>query len=111
MAARPLQLPDRFERLLEELREVDPLDHERADEDVESLVYRAARTGDALHRCDVCGRLIVEVDGTVAFLGAHYGLDDDQRTALGEAIMRTEVETGDTLSPNYCSYHAQITSE
>ena len=111
MPARPLELPDRFDRLLEELREVDPLDHDRGDGEVESLIYRAARAGDALHRCDVCRRLIVEVQGTVDHLAGHYGLGDAQRAALEEAIMRTDVEVGDTLSPNYCSYHAQITSE
>src|SRR5438270_12642685 len=108
---RALELPTRFDELLTALERVDPLDHEREDAQIESLIYRVAAESDSLHRCDVCRRLIVEVEGLVADLSERYQLTDERKLALREAIMRTGVEIGDTLSPNYCSEHGQITSE
>jgi hypothetical protein len=111
MMPRTLQLPAHFDDLLAPLNDVDPLDHDRDDAQIESLIYRIAAESSSLHRCDVCRKLIVEVNGVVAYLAERYQLTEGRQLELRDAIMRTGIEIGDTLSPNYCSEHGQITSE
>ena len=96
-------LPDTLEELIEVL--------EQAWETGGSLVYELATSVGAVHRCDVCDTLIVGVKSLVDTLAAYYALDAEARLHLRNAVARSGLEIGDNLSPNYCSYHAQITSE
>ena len=75
------------------------------------ITYEFADRLGALRHCDVCGRPIVEITVLVGELLEHYGLNADTGGRLEDALRRSRLEAGDTLSPNYCSYHAQITSE
>ena len=66
----------------------------------------------AARSCDVCGRTIVDVSVlTEALLARYDSRDEVARRRLVDLLRRSPLETGDNLSPNYCSYHAQITSE
>ena len=75
------------------------------------LTYELAGELAALRYCDVCGRPIVGIDALTQGLLAHYGRQGTPDARLTRALRGTHLETGDTLSPNYCSYHGQITSE
>ena len=96
-------LPDTLERF------IDALDQAR--EPRGSPIYDLVTSLGAAHRCDVCDTPIIEVKGLVDILAAYYSLNPEGRRQLRDAIMRSGLEIGDNLSPNYCSYHAQITSE
>jgi hypothetical protein len=75
------------------------------------ITYDVADRMGALHACDVCARPIVKIDVLVARVMAHYARGNELARRLREALLRSPLESGDNLSPNYCSYHAQISSE
>lgn len=75
------------------------------------LTYEWAASIGALHHCDVGGEPIIDLPSVADWLLDHYGAEDERRADIEEAIRRSGLEVGDPLSPNYCSYHAQITSE
>ena len=75
------------------------------------LTYDLADALGGMHRCDRCGRPILSVGVLVEVLGGHYGLDDTGRYQLDDALRASGLETGSKSAPNFCSYHAQITSE
>jgi hypothetical protein len=75
------------------------------------ISYVFAERADAIYRCDVCGRPIIEVEPLVEAILEHYGAAQDPERRLEGAIRASHLEVGDKLSPNYCSEHAQITSE
>ncbi len=98
-------LPDTLDELL------GALETGRAtDEGLVPLSYAFADALESLRRCDVCQRPIVDAEVMATTLAEHYGADDD-RQRIEDALRSSELETGDTLSPNYCSFHGQITSE
>jgi len=75
------------------------------------ITYDVADRIGALHACDVCARPIVEIDVLVTRVVAYYARGNGLARRLREALFRSPLEFGDNLSPNYCSYHAQISSE
>jgi len=76
-------------------------------------LYELAGEAQALHACDVCQRPIVQVAPLVTRLLEAWQLttESDIAQPLEDAIRNAPIEQGDILSPNYCSEHAQITSE
>ncbi|MDA1010010.1 MAG: hypothetical protein O2888_00890 [Chloroflexi bacterium] len=97
-------LPDTLDELLEAIE----MGH-ATDEGLRPLSYHFAASLDSVRECDVCHRPIVDADVMATTLAEHYGTDDRQR--IEDVLRSSELETGDTLSPNYYSFHAQITSE
>ncbi len=75
------------------------------------LTYEVIERLGAMRGCDCCGAPIVLLDGLIEALVEHYSLQGDERQGLERAVTASGLEFGDNLSPNYCSYHAQITSE
>ncbi|MEZ4503932.1 MAG: hypothetical protein R3C39_15015 [Dehalococcoidia bacterium] len=75
------------------------------------LTYELAGEIDALHHCDVCQQPIIDIEVVADWLLGQYGEPEERRADVEEALRRSGLEVGDPLSPNYCSYHAQITSE
>lgn len=75
------------------------------------LSYALAERFGALGHCDRCGRPMLEVPTLAAALVEEYGTGDEDRLAFEDAIRRSTLEQADESSPNFCSYHAQITSE
>ena len=98
-------LPEELEALLEAV--------ERAASKGESgpISYDTAARMGALRGCDVCARPIVDVGVLADRIMAHYGRANGLARRLREALQHSPLESGDNLSPNYCSYHAQISSE
>ncbi len=72
--------------------------------------YDVANRFGAIYPCDVCGRPIMQARVLAEALSAHYG-SPESRSAVEDCLRRGVTETGDTLSPNYCSEHGQIESE
>lgn len=97
-------LPDTLDELLQALES-----GHATDEGLRPLSYHFAASLDSVRECDVCHRPIVDAEVLATTLAEHYGDDDRQR--IEDALRSSELETGDTLSPNYCSFHGQITSE
>lgn len=82
------------------------------DEEEQRSLLQHAETLGAVHRCDRCGKMIVEPEATAEAAAEQCdGVDADDQPAIVEAIRASGVEVGDPLSPNFCSYHAQVTSE
>jgi len=81
------------------------------DEGLVPLSYHFAEAMESLRHCDVCRNPIADPEVLATTLADHYGVDATERQRIEDALRASELETGDTLSPNYCSYHAQITSE
>ena len=75
------------------------------------LTYELADALGALHHCDVGGEPILDVERLADDLLKRYGEPEERRAEVEDVIRRSGLEVGDFLSPNYCSYHAQITSE
>ncbi|HRC62946.1 MAG TPA: hypothetical protein PLX85_06955 [Dehalococcoidia bacterium] len=75
------------------------------------LSYALAERFGALEHCDRCGRPIIEVPTLATALATHYSVGDEERLAFEDAIRRSSLEQANESSPNFCSYHGQITSE
>ena len=75
------------------------------------LSYELADELGALHHCDEGDEPILDVGRLATELLKRYGASERRRGDLERAIRRSGLEIGDHLSPNYCSYHGQITSE
>lgn len=75
------------------------------------LSYALAEGFGALERCNLCGRPIIEPPALSAALAEQYRTGEPDRVAIEDAIRRSDLELADDYTPNFCSYHAQITSE
>lgn len=83
----------------------------RSVEDGGLLSYALAERFGALGHCDLCGRPILEVPALAGALATEYGVGDEERLAFEDAIRRSPLEQANESTPNFCSYHGQITSE
>jgi hypothetical protein len=61
--------------------------------------------------CDRCRRPLVNPELLLGFAADRYAITGEQRIGFEQEIAASGLEFGDNLSPNYCSEHAQITSE
>lgn len=75
------------------------------------LSYPLAEQFGALGHCDRCGRPMIQAPALAVALSHEYHLGEEESAAFEDAIRRSSLELGDEFSPNYCSYHGQITSE
>ena len=75
------------------------------------LSYPFAERFGALEHCDLCGRLIIEPPALSVALMERYRTGEEDRAAFEDAIRRSGLELADDYAPNFCSYHAQVTSE
>lgn len=73
-----------------------------------ALSYAQAGRLGALRRCDVCQTEIADVVELSRLLAEFYDAPD-RRQHIADALVRSGLEVGDPLSPNYCSEHGQIT--
>ncbi len=83
----------------------------RSVEDGGLLSYALADSLGALEHCDLCGRPIIQVPTLAAALAERYETGDEDRLAFEDAIRRSPLEQANESTPNFCSYHGQITSE
>lgn len=83
----------------------------RSVEDGGLLSYALADQFGALGHCDLCGRPILQVPTFAAALASQYEVPDETCLAFEDAIRRSTLEQANESSPNFCSYHGQITSE
>lgn len=83
----------------------------RSVEDGGLLSYALADQFGALGHCDLCGRPILQVPAFAAALASHYEAPEETRLAFEDAIRRSTLEQANESTPNFCSYHGQITSE
>ena len=75
------------------------------------LSYPLAEQFGALEHCDRCGRPMVQAPTLANALAHEYHVGEEECAAFENAIRRSSLELGDEYSPNFCSYHGQITSE
>ncbi|MGE0134172.1 MAG: hypothetical protein AB7L91_13545 [Dehalococcoidia bacterium] len=75
------------------------------------LSYALAERFGALEHCDLCERPIIEVPTLAEAIAVEYRAGDEERLAIEDAIRRSSLEQANESSPNFCSYHGQITSE
>ncbi|MGE0228065.1 MAG: hypothetical protein AB7I38_13100 [Dehalococcoidia bacterium] len=75
------------------------------------LSYALAEQFGSLEHCDLCERPIIEVPTLAEAIAGQYGAADEGRLVLEDAIRRSTLEQANESSPNFCSYHGQITSE
>lgn len=83
----------------------------RSVEDGGLLSYALAERFGALGRCDRCGRPIIQAPTLAAALADDYGVGDEDRASFEDAIRRSSLEQANESTPNFCSYHGQVTSE
>lgn len=100
-----LQLPPTLDELTQAIEVA-----EATDEGLVPLSYRFADEVGALRHCAECERPIVEPEVLAETLAEHYRAGDEERGRLVDAIRSSQLETGDTLYPDYCSYHRPLTS-
>jgi hypothetical protein len=75
------------------------------------LSYPLAERSGALEYCDRCRRPIIEPPTLSRALMEQYRTGEEDRVAIEDAIRRSGLELADDFTPNFCSYHAQVTSE
>jgi hypothetical protein len=96
-------LPDSVPKLLEGLS--------HSVEEGGLLSYPLAGKFGALEHCDLCGRPMIEPPALSTALMERYRTGEENRAAFEDAIRRSGMELADDYTPNFCSYHAQVTSE